>query len=301
MQSFIYAMFMTRPFDIPLLRTFVSLVEERSVTRVAHRLGRTQPAVSLQIRRLEEAAGRALFEPDLRRLRLTRHGEMLLGYARDILRTHEEARVRLAAEEIAGRVTLGCPDLYAAFLLPQTLASFRSAYPNVEVTVRCALSRQLAHEISEGILDIALATEMPDVHPKVGGSQVLREEPLVWLGAANGLAHRATPLPLGMLPEGNLYRDYALAALERANRAWRVACVSESIAGLAAMALADAAVIVLARSVRVDGLRMLGPEDGLPPIRNVRLVLWQRMPGASAATDHLFAHITRGLMAPVAM
>ena len=97
-------MFMTRPLDIPLLRTFVSLVEERSVTRVAHRLGRTQPAVSLQIRRLEEAAGRALFEPDLRRLRLTRHGEMLLGYARDILRTHEEARVRLAAEEIAGRV-----------------------------------------------------------------------------------------------------------------------------------------------------------------------------------------------------
>jgi DNA-binding transcriptional LysR family regulator len=115
------------------------------------------------------------------------------------------------------------------------------------------------------------------------------------------LAHRATPLPLGMLPEGNLYRDYALAALQRANRAWRIACVSESIAGLAAMALADAAVIVLARSVRVDGLRMLGPEDGLPPIRNVRLVLWQRMPGASAATDHLFAHITRGLMAPLVM
>jgi DNA-binding transcriptional LysR family regulator len=287
---------MARPLDIPLLRTFVSLVEERSVTRVAHRLGRTQPAISLQIRRLEEAAGRPLFEPDLRHLRITRHGETLLGYARTILRTHDEARIRLAAEEIAGRVTLGCPDLYAAFLLPQTLATFRAAYPNVEVTVRCALSMVLAREISEGILDVALATEMPNVRPEVGGSVVLREEPLVWLGAVHGSVHRETPIPLGMLPEGNLYRDYALAALDGARRPWRVACVSESIAGLQAMALADAAVIVLARSVKVDGLRPLGPGDGLPPIRGVRLVLWQRTPGASAATDHLFAHIARDLV-----
>jgi DNA-binding transcriptional LysR family regulator len=99
-----------------------------------------------------------------------------------------------------------------------------------------------------------------------------------------------------MLPEGNLYRDYALAALDNAKRPWRVACVSESIAGLEAMALADAAVIVLARSVKVDGLRPLGSEDGLPPIRGVRLVLWQRTPGASPATDHLAAHIARDLM-----
>jgi DNA-binding transcriptional LysR family regulator len=112
----------------------------------------------------------------------------------------------------------------------------------------------------------------------------------------HGTSHRETPIPLGMLPEGNLYRDYALAALDDVHRPWRIACVSESIAGLEAMALADAAVIVLARSVKVDGLRPLGPEDGLPPIHGVRLVLWQRAPGASAATDHLFAHIARDLV-----
>lgn len=281
--------------DIPLLRTFVSLIEERSVTRVARRIGRTQPAVSLQIRRLEAAAGRPLFERDLRRLRLTRHGETLLVYARTILRTHDEAQIQLKGEELSGRVALGCPDLYAAFLLPQTLARFKSAYPNVEVTVRCALSRALANDMSEGKVDLALATEMPDVNPLVDERILLRAEPLVWLGATHGTAYRETPIPLGLLPEGNLYRDYALEALDRMNRQWRVACVSESIAGLQAMALADAAVIVLAASVQVHGLRKLETRDELPSLPNVNLVLWKKRRSGSLAADHLADHIVRDI------
>jgi len=207
------------------------------------------------------------------------------------LKMHDEARARLSTEEIAGRVTLGCPDLYAAFLLPKTLASFRAAYPGVEVTVRCALSAQLSREISAGRLDVALATRMPNVHPNVGSDTVLRKEPLVWLGAADGRAFQDRTLPLAMLPEGNLYRDYALAALNQAGRAWRISCVSESIAGMQAMALADAAVITLAESVKVPGLRRLDAQDGMPPLPAVELALWRREPGASPAADHLAAHI----------
>jgi DNA-binding transcriptional LysR family regulator len=282
---------MRRPLEITLLRTFVMLVEEQSVTRVARRLNRTQPAISLQLRRLKDAAGHPVFESDLRHLRLTPHGEMLLPYARQMLKMHDEACSRLSAEEIAGRVTLGCPDLYAAFLLPQTLASFRATYPGVEVTVRCALSAQLSEEISAGRIDVALATRMPNVHPNVGSIALLRNEPLVWLGAKTGNAFQDKTLPLAMLPEGNLYRDYALAALNHAGRAWRIACVSESIAGMEAMALADAAVIVLAESVKVPGLRRLGEQDGMPPLPPVELVLWRREPGAFPAADHLAAHI----------
>lgn len=269
------------------------LVEELSVTRVARRLNRTQPAISLQLNRLEEAAGQQIFERDLRHPRLTRHGEMLLPYARLMLKLHDDARARLSAEEIAGRVTLGCPDLYAAFLLPQTLARFRASYPNIEVTVRCALSAQLAEEISKGQIDIALATRMPNVHPKVRSVTLLRCEPLVWLGAATGRAFEAATLPLAMLPEGNLYRDYALAALNQAGRSWRISCISESIAGMEAMALADAAVIVLAKSVKVAGLRILDTQDGMPPLPDVDLMLWQREPGTLPAVDHLAAHIVK--------
>ncbi|OYZ97269.1 MAG: hypothetical protein B7X99_14365 [Rhizobiales bacterium 17-65-6] len=288
---------MARPLEITLLRTFVMLVQEQSVTRVARKLNRTQPAISLQVKRLEEAAGRPLFEPDLRHLRLSRHGEMLLPYARTVLRMHEEACLRLAAEEIEGRVTLGCPDLYAAFLLPETLASFRASYPGVEVTVRCALSRQLAQDMTDGVIDIAIATRMPGVAPKVGRGTVLRAEPLVWLGAADGTAHLEDPLPLAMLPDGNLYRDYALAGLNEQGRPWRIACVSESIAGLQAMALADAAIIVLADSVRSTGLVRLGAADGLPTLPSVDLILWERQPGLLQAADYLAAHIARNVSA----
>jgi DNA-binding transcriptional LysR family regulator len=286
---------MGRPLEINLMRTFVMLVEEQSVTRVARRLNRTQPAISLQIGRLNDAVGRPLFEHDLRHPRLTRHGEMLLPYARQMLKMHDDAYSRLSSEEIAGRVTLGCPDLYAAFLLPETLASFRAAYPGIEVTVRCALSAQLAEEISAGRIDVALATKMPNVHPIVSNIRVLRNEPLVWLGAKSGTAFREKILPLALLPEGNLYREYALQALNHADRAWRIACVSESIAGMEAMALADAAVIVLAESVKVPGLRRLTSQDGLPTLPSVELVLWRRKSGISAAAEHLALHIERDI------
>jgi DNA-binding transcriptional LysR family regulator len=288
-----------RPLEISLLRTFVMLVEEQSVTRVARRLNRTQPAISLQVNRLEEAAGQPIFDRNLRHLKLTRHGEMLLPYARLMLKLHDDARARLSAEEIAGRVTLGCPDLYAAFLLPQTLARFRASYPGVEVTVRCALSAQLAEEISHGRIDLALATRMPNIHPSVESVTLLRTEPLVWLGAATGSAFKDRTLPLAMLPEGNLYRDYALDALNQAGRAWRIACISESIAGMEAMALADAAVIVLAESVKVAGLRRLDAQDGMPPLPDVDLMLWQRNPGVVPAADHLAAYILNEVGTPV--
>ncbi len=284
---------MARVLEINLLRTFVMLIEEQSVTRVARRLNRTQPAVSLQLNRLSDAVGHPLFERDLRHPRLTRHGEMLLPYARQMLKMHDDARSRLATEEIAGRVTLGCPDLYAAFLLPETLASFRGAYPGIEVTVRCALSAQLAEEISAGRIDVALATRMPNVHPQVASIKLLRTEPLVWLGANSGTAFQEKTLPLALLPEGNLYRDYALAALNNVSRAWRIACVSESIAGMEAMALADAAVIVLAELVKVAGLRRLNERDSMPSLPSVDLVLWRRQVGMFPAADHLAAHIER--------
>jgi DNA-binding transcriptional LysR family regulator len=284
---------MARVLEINLLRTFVMLIEEQSVTRVARRLNRTQPAISLQLGRLSDAVGHPLFERDLRHLRLTRHGEMLLPYARQMLKMHDDARSRLSSEEIAGRVTLGCPDLYAAFLLPATLASFKKSYPGIEVTVRCALSAQLAEEISTGRIDVALATRMPTVHPQVASIKLLRTEPLVWLGAQSGSVFQEKTLPLAMLPEGNLYRDYALAALNDAGRAWRIACVSESIAGMEAMALADAAVIVLAESVKVAGLRRLNERDNMPSLPSVDLVLWQRQVGMFPAVDHLAAHIER--------
>ncbi len=286
--------------DLSLLRTFVLLVEEGSVTRVAQRLNRTQPAVSLQLDRLEQLIGRKIFETNLRRPKLTSHGETLLSYARRLLELDNEARARLRSDEVSGRVVLGCPDLYAAFLLPRTLARFQASYPNVEVTVHCALSRRIAEAVVNRSVDVAVVTHMPDIDPPLTNVTLLRRERLVWLGAEDGSAHRRDPLPVAMLPDGNRYRRHALNALDAQNRKWRIACVSESIAGLQAMALSDAAVIVLAQSVEVRGLRQFDENDGLPPLPEVDLALWHRQQGWSAAADHLASYILGELKLPMA-
>ncbi|RTL72973.1 MAG: LysR family transcriptional regulator, partial [Hyphomicrobiales bacterium] len=119
----------------------------------------------------------------------------------------------------------------------------------------------------------------------------LGKETLVWFGAEGGSAYRENPLPLAMLPEGNLYRDRALAALRAKRRDLRIACVSESIAGLHAMTAADNAVTVLSSRVTMPGMRRLGPREGLPTLRGVELVLWQRRPGLSDAALRLARHI----------
>ncbi len=285
--------------DLSLLRTFVLLVEEGSVTRVAQRLNRSQPAVSLQLDRLEQLVGRRIFETNLRQPRLTSHGETLLSYARKLLDLDNEARAHLRSDKVSGCVVLGCPDLYAAFLLPQILARFQASYPNVEVTVHCALSRKVAEAMANGIIDIAIVTHMPDVSPSLTDVTRLRREKLVWLGAEGGSAHLRDPLPVAMLPAGNLYRRLALSALDAQDRKWRIACVSESIAGLQAMALSDAAVIVLAQSVEVHGLRRLDRSEGLPFLPEVELALWQRKHGWSTAADHLASYILGELKQPL--
>ena len=181
--------------DLSLLRTFVLLAEEGSVTRVAQRLNRTQPAVSLQLNRLEQLVGRKIFETSLRRPKLTPHGETLLDYARKLLDLDHEARARLRSDEVSGRVVLGCPDLYAAFLLPRTLARFQASYPNIEVTVYCALSRKVAEVMENGDIDVAVVTHMPDVNPHLTNVTLLRREKLVWLGAEGGSAQQRDPPP----------------------------------------------------------------------------------------------------------
>ena len=107
--------------DVRMLRSFVSVVETGSVTETARRLGRTQPAISLQLNRLEELAGKTLLRHEGRGMVLTNEGDIVFSYARSILRLHDELLSRLASPEIEGRVILGTPDLYAAFLLPSIL------------------------------------------------------------------------------------------------------------------------------------------------------------------------------------
>ncbi len=279
----------SRFFDIRNLRAFVTLVDCGSVTKAARLLGRTQPAITLQIRRLEETTGYSLFDRSQRHPQLTRKGEILLGYARAILRMHDEVWGRLQADTVEGRVVLGTPDLYAAYLLPSILSSFRTAHPHVEVDLRCAPSRKLMDELDARQIDLALVTGMSGMR----AGEFIRKEQLVWVAAEEHTAWKETPVPLALLPPGNIYRDVAIAALDGMGRKWRLACISESIGGLQAAVFAGSAVTVVARSAVVPGMRRIGRAESYPDLPGVDLVL-HRSPGrTSAPAEALAEFVTR--------
>lgn len=277
--------------DIRTLRSFVSVVETGSITETARRQGRTQPAITLQIQRLEEMTGKSLFDPSSRRQNLTDDGEMVLSYAKSILRLHDELLSRLSSPDVEGHVVLGTPDLYSAYLLPAILARFRQAFPRVQVELRCALSTPLVSLVQRGEVDIALVTRMRDFT----GGVVVRQEQLVWIMGEGQQTHLANPVPLALLPHGNIYRDYAIEALEQAGRKWRIACVSESVGGLQAAVFSGMAVTVLAESAVVPGMRRIGVREYFPPLPKVDLLLYHAPGTPTPAATALHNYLARYL------
>ena len=145
--------------DIDQLRTFVAIVETGSFTKAAEVVHKTQSAVSMQMKRLEERLGRPIFARDGRASKLTEDGERLLDYARRIVKLNVEALAAFDDEELTGRVRLGLPDDYADRYLPEIMARFSRAYPGVELTVICEPSVELVERIDGNELDLAIVTD----------------------------------------------------------------------------------------------------------------------------------------------
>jgi DNA-binding transcriptional LysR family regulator len=276
--------------DIALLRTFVAIVDTGGLTSAGRKVGRSQPAITHQITRLEEGLGRPVFGCDRRRLSLTRDGEILLEYARAMLRLNDEARNRFSAPEVAGHVTLGTPDLYAAYLLPEVLANFSRSFPNIEIQLRCTRSIHLHAALEREELDIALMTNQPEF--KRG--DIIRHEPIVWVAGTRGEPEVGNPLPLAMLPHGSVYRQIALEALGAVGRQWSIRSMCDSIAGLQAAVFAGLAVSVFPRCAIVPGIRCLGTGEGLPILPPIELVL-HRKESVSEAAEQLARYIAREL------
>jgi DNA-binding transcriptional LysR family regulator len=286
------------PLDLRLLQAFIVLVQTGSFSETSRRLGRTQPAVSLQLRRLEEITGAVLFTRVGRKLVLTDDGEIILGYARTIMGLQDELRSRLAAPKLDGQVVLGTPDLYAAYLLPAILSDFRRAYPNVNVELRCALSSKLMGSLERAEIDLALVTGMPAFKD----GELVAQETLVWVTGESSSIHRENPVPLAMLPPGNIFRDHGLAALESIGRTWRLACISESIGGLQAAVFAGIAVSVVGKSSVLPGMRELGRSESFPTLPKVDLVLYRSArrpnPAAEAMAEFIVRHFGNSALAP---
>jgi DNA-binding transcriptional LysR family regulator len=144
--------------DVDQLRTFIAIVETGSFTKAAEVVHKTQSAVSMQMKRLEERLGRPIFARDGRASKLTEDGERLLDYARRIIKLNVEALAAFDDAELTGRVRLGLPDDYADRYLPEIMARFSRAYPGVELTIMCEPSVELVDLIDGNELDLAIVT-----------------------------------------------------------------------------------------------------------------------------------------------
>ena len=253
--------------DVDLLRALKVVAETKNFTTAAERLFRTQSAISLQIRKLEEIAGQPLLDRG-KQIRLTSAGETVFSYAVRILKLNDELvrDVLPAADSISIRI--GTPGDYAQLVLPNIIRDFARANRHIEFQIVSDLSIKLSKMIDANELDIVFITKRGDIS---GLEHFI--EPLTWVGAHGSQTALRDPLSLALSPAGCQIREVALHSLGACGRRWKVSYSSNQFSTMrAAIAAGEAISVLPSRAVPRDLVR-IGSEFGLPDLPSVELVI----------------------------
>ncbi len=277
--------------DIDLLKTFIAIAEQGSFTKAADEVNKTQSAVSMQMKRLEDVVQRPLFDRHGRQNRLTADGERLLDYARRMTRLNDEAVATFTRPELTGSVRLGTPDDYADRLLPEILARFSRSHPLVQVDVHCTPSGRLIEMAKHNEIDLALIT----CNHTAEADEIVRREKLVWVTSAQHHVHERETLPIALSHVGCIWRQLALNALDKSERPYRIAYASSNSTAVNAAVIAGLAIAAIPRIVIRPGMRVLGPEDGFEPIGDFEIGLAYGPGERSSAVGALASHISDSL------
>ncbi|ANF57188.1 LysR family transcriptional regulator [Halotalea alkalilenta] len=277
--------------DIDLLRSFVVITETKALSRAADRVGRTQAALSQQMKRLEEAVGQPLLQRTGRGVLLTAHGEQLLVHAQRILRCHDEAMAELSGQGFSGTLRFGCPDDYATVFLPVLLRGFAHRHPHALVEVSCAPTSHLREQLARHAIDLALVS-VPDGERS---ASVIRREQLVWVGCPGCPVMESESLPLALSHADNLDHTWARQALFDCGRAHHVAYASSSLAGLIALVRSGQAIAVMTRTAVPGDLQILATGADLPVLPSfgitVEFARETHPPLVEAFARHIRAHL----------
>lgn len=273
--------------DIALLRNFVAIADATVLSRAAEQVGRTQAALSQQLKKLEQAIQQPLMIRTGRGIALTVHGERLLAHAHKILRAHDEAVAELTGTTLSGRLRFGCPDDYARIFLPGLLQSFARQHPQVFIEVVCASTPRLLERLRDQSLDIAI-TSHPDSPER---EQFLRREPFVWVGSKGSDAFNLDPLQLALSDPDALDHLAATSSLGRAGRNYRIAYASGSVAGLTAVVRSGQAITVMTRTGVPSDLQVLPASSGLPRLPSVGITVQTARRNPSRLLSRFEAHV----------
>lgn len=251
----------TRHLDPEALRALVAIADTAGFSAAAQQLGRTQSAVSLQIKRLEETLGQTLLKRVQGRVDgPTAEGELLIAYAREILRLNDEAYASVAENAAAGSLRIGVPEELMENIFPAAMRRFQALFPRMRVTLRAGPSPELRQALAAGEFDLILFKHCDAVPPK--GSLPVWSEPLAWMAGEGYATGLPTPLPLALFGENCVFRIAATSSLAKAGMAWQLAFTGTSVTGLRQAVMCGLGVGVLPRSLLLPG--MVEIAAGLP-------------------------------------
>jgi DNA-binding transcriptional LysR family regulator len=277
--------------DMDLLKTFIAIAETGGFARAADEVNKTQGAVSMQMKRLEDVLGRPVFQREGRQNRLTADGERLLDYARRIVRLNDEAVISFAKPGLTGVVRFGVPDDYSDSMLPEFLVRFSRTHPLVQVDVDCHGSARLMELTSQGKMDLSLIS----VEAQTKGMEVVRREPLVWVTSLRHNVHERDEIPLAVEQVGCAWRQIAFEQLDSWKRRYRIAYASANSNAIKAAVISGLAVSAIPRLSVRPGMRILTEADGYPPLPSFEIGLLYAPGEPGAAVEALAKHIRDSL------
>jgi DNA-binding transcriptional LysR family regulator len=273
---------MPRNLDLTAIRAFVAVVDAGGVTKASGFLNLTQSAVSMQLKRLEESIGVALFDRSARRLALTGAGEQMLGYARRLLDLNDEVLGRLTATDYTGQITLGVPHDVVYPAIPQVLQRFNTDFPRMRVQLVSSYTSRLKAMFARGELDVILTTE----DGTTAGGETLITRSLVWVGAEGGQVWKQRPLRLAF--EHNcIFRRGVQDALDRAAISWEMAVESDSIRTVEASVSADLAVHACIEGAEPPYVERIAHNGALPNLPEIGINLYRAELARGAPVDAL--------------
>ena len=253
------------------LRTFVSVIELGGYAKAGDFLGRSQPAISLQIKKLETQLERKLFTKVGQRHLPSADGNWLYPKAKELLELNDNIFKSLIPAPLSGRLRLGIPNEFASTLLPGLIGEFSNRYPDVSLEVTSSLSRDLLHPSQRDHFDLILALVNPNEDTE---GEVVLEDEIVWVGDTTR-PFVGDNISLVLAPDGCMYRSRVIEQLKQQTFAWKITYTNADLSGLVAAIQQGLGITALARSSLPQNVSPLN-HPKLPKLGRVNICLFNQ-------------------------
>ncbi|WAT26374.1 LysR substrate-binding domain-containing protein [Pseudomonas sp. GXZC] len=259
--------------DVQSLRSFIKVGETKSFTRAAQALSLTQPAISQQIRRLEDLLSVELFVRERGRVLLTLEGEKLIGYAMDIVACNDKIGGLFEKEKRRETVVLGMPEHFCERVLPHIISNMSIQFPSTQIVVKVARSGALLEAVKGGKIDLCLVIDELDI----ANEPPWHTLSVKWFASAHvGIGDDLEDVPLVLFKPPCGFRSLAIRSLEASGLKWHCVYEAEDLMSLRSAVQAGVGVTLLPYVAQVVGLRSLEGVSDLPRLPEFAVMLRER-------------------------